>query len=303
MDATSNSKHHPEGGARFHCDNGRLECLISAYQATRDVECLSLIIELTQDRALTLIRFGKTTRYRPEDELLSEVNYRLLKAVDKFDPAKGTAFTFVSQVIMNTLRTTVTVTRRDTQRRVDLDEAATSRLVTNGETHDHELVEDFAHRLKLEVRTTLANPAERAVQRWYVESFTEDGFHHRRHECANAAMVVHSLTHDRSRELYDLTMLEVRRLLYGELITAPRATIIPGQLVGTREAWMTRFAPLLSTGEFTKFFNLMRGISPFVLMLVAPGSTSRRQDRNPEIVRQNLLWVLNGHPDAVRLFQ
>jgi hypothetical protein len=52
-----------------------------------------------------------------------------------------------------------------------------------------------------------------------------------------------------------------------------------------------------------KFAILMRGLSPFLLLLIAPQSRSRRQDRNPTVSRQNLVWILNGHPDAVPLFQ
>lgn len=44
-------------------------------------------------------------------------------------------------------------------------------------------------------------------------------------------------------------------------------------------------------------------VSPFVLLLIDPQSRSRRQDRNPAIARENLIWVINSHPDAVPLFQ
>ena len=101
------TKHHPYGGSTQHCDNSQIESLIADYQATRDIGSLSQIVALTQNRALTLIRFYRTTRYRPKDELLSDVNFKLIRAVDKFDPAKGSAFTFVSQVVMNTLYTSV----------------------------------------------------------------------------------------------------------------------------------------------------------------------------------------------------
>jgi hypothetical protein len=113
----------------------------------------------------------------------------------------------------------------------------------------------------------------------------------------NAAMNVFSLSHGRSRELYDLTMLEVRRVLYDDLPQRPQ--IPPGRLIGIRGAWMTRFDAV----EFTKFVMLTKDLSPFVLLLIDPQSRSRRQDRNPAIAREYLIWVINGHPDAVPLFQ
>src|SRR6516162_11150944 len=105
------SKHKPHGQGSTHLDNGRLEEVIARYQTKGDAESLGEIVRLSQTRAQTLIRFYQTTRYRPEDELLSDVNWKLLRSVSKFDPAKGSAFTFVSQVIWSALSTSVMTTR------------------------------------------------------------------------------------------------------------------------------------------------------------------------------------------------
>jgi hypothetical protein len=113
-------------------------------------------------------------------------------------------------------------------------------------------------------------------------------------------MAVYSLKHERSRELYDLTMLEVRRVLYDDL--KYRQPIAAGRLLGTRCAWLAPYRPLLSESEFTKFVVLVRNLGPFVVVLIDPESRSWRQDRNPAIGRQNLLWIINGHPEAVPLF-
>jgi hypothetical protein len=208
----STSRHHPHGGASSHCDNGRIDAAIAQYQSTGDLESLSTIVELTRDRAQTLIRFRKTTRYVPMDELLSDVHSKLLRAVDMFDPSKGSAFTFVSQVISNTLCTAVTSRRKDLARHHRLNSVGLDKLVTNGEVESQHAIDDLAHRVRVGVKTTLDDETERDVQRaWFVASFCDDGFEHRRHECADAAMTVYGVGHSRSRELYDLTMLEVRR--------------------------------------------------------------------------------------------
>src|SRR6516162_8767123 len=104
------STHNPNGSSP-HLDNAQLEQAIGRYQAQGDTESLGEIVRLTQTRAQTLIRFYNTTKYRPEDELLSDVNWKLLRSVSKFDPAKGSAFTFVSQVIWSALSTSVMTTR------------------------------------------------------------------------------------------------------------------------------------------------------------------------------------------------
>jgi hypothetical protein len=295
------SRHHPDGGAIVHCDNGRIESLIADYQANGDVRTLSAIVDLTQNRALTLIRFYKTTRYRARDELLSDVNFKLLKAVAKFDPSKGSAFTFVSQVISNVLCTAVTSARRNAARHHRLNKVILNKLVTNGEAESAHVIDDIAHRLRVGVKTTLEDSKERDVQRWFVTSLCDGGFEHRRHECAGAARTIYGVGHSRSRELYDLTMLEVRRVLYHDL--PPWQPIIAHCLHGTRLVWMTRYAPLMSQDEFTKFVTLMRDLSPFVLLLVDPLNKSRRQDRCPAICRRNIEFILDGHPDAVPLFE
>lgn len=121
------------------------------------------------------------------------------------------------------------------------------------------------------------------MQRWYIDSFRVDGFEALRHECANAAMVVYpSLSHTRSRELFDVTMLEVRRVLYGDF--KRREPIIAGRLLGIRSAWMARYAPLMNADEFTKFTVLMRNLAPAVS-------------------RKNIELILYGDPDAVPLFK
>jgi hypothetical protein len=296
------SKHNPDGGATQHFDNGRLESLIANYQAgSNPTAALGEIVELTQRRALTLVRFNGTTRYVSEDELLSDINCKLIKAVRRFDPSRGSAFTFISRVAQSVLWTSVTNARKNAERHVELDAAIIKTLHAPASSESQEGADDLAHRVRAGVKTTLTEPDEIGMQKWFVESFCQDGFDSLRYQCANAAMRVYGIRHDRSRELYDLSMLEVRRVLYPDL--KRREPIPPGRLLGTRAMWMLRYVPLMTTDEFTKFFTLARDLSPFILLLIAPRSHSRRQDRNATIGRQNLEWVLYGHPSAVPLYE
>ena len=238
------SKHNPNGGANPHCDNGRIESLIAEYQSSGDVHTLASIVDLTQDRALTLIKFRKATRYRPQDELLSDVNCKLLRAVGRFNPERGTAFSYLSQVITNALHTSVTSARKSYRRSVKFDKRIANKLCTNRETESQHAIDDLSHRIRAGAKTTVTDPSELGMQRWYVDSFLDGAFELRRHQCADAAMQVYGVRHERSRELYDLTMLEVRRILYDDL--PPRPQIAPGRFIGTRCAWMARYAPLLT---------------------------------------------------------
>jgi len=295
------SKHHPNGGAVQHFDNERIEMLMREHQCNRDRESMSAIIELAQPRVSTLIRFYKTARYKSEDELRSDVNFKLMRAIPSFNPQKGTAFRYISQVITNVLCTSVSNARKDSSRHCELgDDLVEALPAKDGELSGRAATDDVIYRIKRGVRTTLINSAELNACRWYVESFLAGAFELRRHECADACMVVHQLSHSRSRELYDLVLLECRRVLYPD--RPPRQLIAPGRLAGTRAQWMIRYAVLMNSEEFTKFFTLTKDLGPFVLVLVDPLNKSRRKDRSAQVTRRNVEFVLYGYPDAVPLF-
>jgi hypothetical protein len=246
-------KHNPHGGATLHLDNNLLEEAIARYQTQGDAGSLGEVIRLVEPRALTLIRHYKTHYYRPENELVSDINFKLMRSVRRFDAAKGSAFSYVSAVILSSLQTAVTATRRSWQRHTELDETVTSKLVSNGNPNSQHAVDDLAHRIKSGVKTTLSDPHELEATRWLVDSFLAGAFELRRHECCDACTVVYGVGHDRARELFDLILLECRRLLYDDL--PPRQLIAAARLVGTRSHWVARFQPLLSADEFTKLVN------------------------------------------------
>jgi hypothetical protein len=91
---TTSGKHHPKGGAVSHCDNVQLERAIARFQ-NGDAGSLGEVIRLVQPRATTLIRFHKTHLYRPEDELLSDINFKLMRAIGKFDSRRASGFAYV----------------------------------------------------------------------------------------------------------------------------------------------------------------------------------------------------------------
>jgi hypothetical protein len=188
------SKHHPAGGAVAHFDNQQITELIGRYQAG-DLKALTAVITSARQRAGTLIRFYGTAKYQREDELLSDVNWKLLRTLRKFDASKGSAFTYISNVISSTLCTSVSIARKTASRYSELDEQIASTLpaAVSGEIDARAAADDLAHRIKSQVKTTLTDESELSTQRWYIDSFTEDGFTANRCGCANAAMSVFNL--------------------------------------------------------------------------------------------------------------
>jgi hypothetical protein len=287
-------------GCEPHFDNAALEQCIFRFQKG-DAHALTQIVALSEQRARVLVRHYGTHHYKSESELLSDINYKLLRSVGRFDPSKGSAFTFISAVITSTLRTSVTSMRRHWARHCELGDELANTLQAG--VDDRTSADDLVHRIRSRCRTRLSEPRELETQRWYVTSFCDEGFAYRRHQCADAAIAVYQLSHGRSRELYDLTMLEVRRALFNDL--KPRGRIVPGRLLGTRAAWMARYSPLLSGDEFTRFYFLMKDLAPYLLLLITDPAkaNNHRRDRNPAIGRQTLKLILYGHPDAQPLFE
>jgi hypothetical protein len=292
-------------GGSQHCDSAALEHAISRHQAG-DPNAMSEVVALSEQRILALIRHYNTARYCncDERELISSVHCKLLRAVERFDPNRASAFTFLSCLIQNELKTAVTRQRKHEARYCEFSDELASQLITNGEAESRAVLDDLADRVRCEARTMLSDQIEIDAQRWLVLSFCQEGFAYRRFRCADDCMSVFRLSYARSREIYDLTMLETRRALYDH-VKRQREQITPAQLCGSRAHWMTQYSPLLSADEFTKFAVLMRNLAPYLLLLIVDPTriNNHRRDRNPTIGRQTLELILNGHPGARALFQ
>jgi hypothetical protein len=225
----------------------------------------------------------------------------LLRSIGRFDSTKGTGFSYVSRIFETCLKTAVSNQRRHWARYIELNGELVNTL--RAKADDWERADDLIYKIRSRVRTTLTDETEISAERWLVASFCQDGFASRRHACADICMSVFQLSHARTRELHDLTALEVRRALYDDL--KPRDQVVAARLLGTRCAWMARYSPLLTESEFTRFYILMKNLAPYLLLLITDPkkASNHRQDRNPAISRKNLELILNGDPAAVPLVQ
>jgi hypothetical protein len=88
------------------------------------------------------------------------------------------AFTYISNVISSTLCTSVSIARKSASRYSELDEQIASTLPASsqGELAERAAADDLTHRIKSQVKTTLTDESELSTQRWYIDSFTEEGF-------------------------------------------------------------------------------------------------------------------------------
>jgi hypothetical protein len=256
------------------------------------------ILERCQPIALSLIRSKATSVYEPENELLAAVNEKLLWSLPRFDPERGRAFAFVSRTVLNTLCTRVTYQRKMASRFPPLDDTLVATVPDESAAFNSPIaLSDLTAQIRRSIRSSCSAEHERAAQRWCVESFIDSGFEMRRHEVSDAAMKVYGLTHRRSRQLYDQTLLEIRRTVWDETL---HREADPNQLKGTKGLPLVRYTNFLTRDEFSKLVNLMRDLVPSLVMLVKLANEARIRAGEWGAVRENLLFSKPRSPNKVR---
>src|SRR5260221_155254 len=120
--------------------------------------------------------------------------------------------------------------------------------------------------LVLGIKTVCTFDAELEAQRWLVTSFLDCAFTLRRYEAANCCMKVFGLDHRRARDLYDLTMLEIRRATYDQ-VGHPKE-IRPGDLVHTKARSLIPYARYFSEDDFTRLCILLRDLAPTLILRI-----------------------------------
>ena len=175
------TKLHPRGGAQNFFDEGTVSALIVEWQQSKDPEELGRIIGLCRPNTLSLIRSQNTNYYETENELISRVDYKLFMSLRHWDPARASAFGFISWHTRNVLNTAVTESRKWADRYCQIDAVLLDGLVNrrpNGAA-----AAEFAEHVRYtvtQIKTTVADPSELAAMRWMVESLIDAGFALRR---------------------------------------------------------------------------------------------------------------------------
>ena len=106
-------------------------------------------------------------------------------------------------------------------------------------------------------------------------------------------MKVYNLSHARSRQLHDLTLLGIRRELIKERRLKP---IRPLDIIHSKSAALEKFAPLLNGEEFTRLCVLLRDLAPAVVFLMRPENGPKIMRGDSAAARENLRIVLDGDP-------
>jgi hypothetical protein len=285
---------HPNGGARYF-NNDRAQEWIRDYNTTENPDALEQLLAHVEPLAKSLLEYRCTTRHAPMDELLSRIRIKLWHSLKLYDARRGSAFSFCSMVISRVAISAVNESWSRDDRFCALSETDCS---APAQVANSEAIAEIEYRVR-QVKTSCTEPAELRAQKWYVESLISCAFKIRRHEASNCAMDVFGLDHVRSRQLFDLTMVAVRR----ELIPNRRLhPVSPLDLRGTKLQALIRYAKYLSSEEFTRLATLLRDVAPSVVFTVRSENTGAIRRGEERATRENLELVLCGSLDDRPLF-
>jgi hypothetical protein len=242
------------------------ECVLTLFRrwkATEDVAALNELLLACLPIVERLISLRGTTDFESVEELRNRLLLRLAKGFRRwYDPGKGRIFTFITKTSEHGLVDAVRRCRRASRHYLPFDDLLSNslRFSVNGQEHGQAL-DDIAYRVR-RIRTLSVCPFEQEAQRYLVRNLLESNFAFRRHEAADAMVIVYGLTPDRSRKLYDITLLSIRRVLIDERKLKPVAA---SDLVGTRGRALLRYQSQLTPGEFSRLAYLMRNLAPAII--------------------------------------
>src|SRR5262249_54793426 len=134
-------------------------------------------------------------------------------------------------------------------------------ISTNGEASSRETIDELHFRI-MRIGTVFTCPFERQAQKWLIKNLLESNFAFHRHEAADSMTVVFGIDPRRSRHIFDLTVLSVRRALLDERKLLPVSVY---GLIGTRQKALVRYRHRLNEEDFSRLCFLMRGLAPSII--------------------------------------
>src|SRR5258708_4842626 len=289
------TRHHPEG-AIYCFRSDYAQALILDWQKNRNGS-LEELLQYSVPLARSIIQGLKTTQYAEMAELVSRIQIKLATSLHCFDATRGTAYSFVSKVIKSVLANVVQESRRYISLSTELD-------LDKRDPATNDAWKDFKEELEwrvLGIRTLCTLEPELAAQRWLVQSFLDCAFSFRRHEAANSCMQVFDFSHSRGRQLYHLTIVEIRRVTF--FLLDHSILIRPGDLVHTKARSLIPYARYLSEADFTRLCVLLRALAPSIIFAFRPENFPRIRAGDRVAIRDNLRLVLWGHPEARPVFR
>jgi DNA-directed RNA polymerase specialized sigma24 family protein len=241
-------------------DETQVKALVVEYLRTKDGDIFADILNKIDGVIHAIIYERGIHRYEEMDELVQKIHIKIWRVLGKFDPSRGKLYSFITIVTHNTLGhiNTELINRSAKLTPLECDGERSLLDTLPAKEDSSEMHEDVSVNIK-KILTTCTLDKEIAAQRWLVRSFIDSHFSIRRHESANSMMKVFSISKERSRELYDQTLLEVRRQLL-QYVKIPIVKV--SQLRGTRQKPLASYFKTQGQDRFNKLVFLMGGVAP-----------------------------------------
>jgi DNA-directed RNA polymerase specialized sigma24 family protein len=246
----------------YFCEECAL-LLFQRWKATEDLRVLNELLLACLPIVERLISLRASAVYESPDELKNLALLRLAKGFRHwYNPERGRIFTFVTKTTEHGFVDAVRRRKRSSARYVSMEDFFTNSLAfsVNGQEHG-EALDDLHYRIR-RIKTLSACPYEREAQRWLVKNLVASNFVFRRHEASDAMTIVYGLSPERSRKLYDITLLAIRRELIDERTLKP---VSVSDLIGTRGRALLRYRAELTPIEFSRLAYLMRNLAPAII--------------------------------------
>ncbi len=288
------TRHHPNGGSNWNFDNEAVQSRLLLWQENRDPQLMEEVLMMSRPHIVQMLRSYRELGY---EETTNSALAKLWKSAHLYNPERGTAFSFVSRVAATTACNVLGELRRLRDRYRAMETDYWDSLAAPG--FDSYGVVDFREKIYAELKSRRRLQCERSAQKWLVASGIDSAFVLRRFEVANAMMKVYGLGHLQSRELYDETQLELRRLFLSERTIRP---VEPQDLLHTKGRAFIRFAAYLDSEQFSCLITLMKDLAPRLILLAKPSNIGAISRGEADAIRENLGLILNGDPDAKQLF-
>jgi DNA-directed RNA polymerase specialized sigma24 family protein len=215
---------------QHYFDSARARAWIEEFNRCGDMEAINELLRHVEPLAKSILEYRCTNRYESVDELLSQIRIKLWRSARLYDRAKGSAFSFVSRIIQSVSYSAVSNAWARSECFCELNEESSSYPCT---PDAGEAVADIETRVRL-IKTPTRAEHELAAQRWLVASLLDCGFRLRRHEAGNAMMEVFGVDYVRSRWLYDMTLVALRREFIADRRLLPVNVFLLSQVTNCR---------------------------------------------------------------------
>ena len=190
--------------------------LIDEDKTWEAMDLLEVIIADSTEMFKRLAQHEKFHHTVPLDSLVVAAQEKIPKWLMKWDPAKGSLFSWLSTCAKNVFRSGLVKTTTFTKRvHCTDDDAALERL--SGFTDDGQDAKDRSDAILTKIRgisAPWASEEMRGAIRYMIECIMEDD--HRRQDCIRGAAFAWGLSMDTSKFLYSWTHVQIKTELYDE---------------------------------------------------------------------------------------